>query len=176
LDALQSIGLAITSTEDLALTLKIILDRLVAHLEVDSAHVLLLDQAENVLSPAASTGFRATAAPDYRVPLDEELVSQAIAQPRHGNAAQISCPCALATPHSIRPIAIHRLRSAADHRARQAGGRARGVSPGCDQPGPGMVVVPRGSRGHGGDRHRRGGDARGAAARVHYTPRRHEGT
>ena len=81
LDALQSIGLAITSTEDLALTLKIILDRLVAHLEVDSAHVLLLDQAENVLSPAASAGFRATAAPDYRVPLDEELVSQAIANP-----------------------------------------------------------------------------------------------
>ncbi len=32
LDALQSIGLAITSTEDLELTLKIILDRLVAHL------------------------------------------------------------------------------------------------------------------------------------------------
>jgi len=81
LDALQNIGLAITSTEDLALTLKIILDRLVAHLEVDSAHVLLLDQAENVLSPAASAGFRATAAADYRVPLDEELVSQAIATP-----------------------------------------------------------------------------------------------
>src|SRR5207253_2521242 len=67
--------------EDLALTLKLILDRLIAHLEVDSAHVLLLDQAENVLSPAASTGFRATAAADYRVPLDEELVSQAIANP-----------------------------------------------------------------------------------------------
>ena len=43
--------------------------------------MLLLDQAENVLSPAASTGFRATAAADYRVPLDEELVSQAIANP-----------------------------------------------------------------------------------------------
>src|SRR5207302_10380899 len=32
-------------------------------------------------APAASAGFRATSAADYRVPLDEALVSQAIANP-----------------------------------------------------------------------------------------------
>ncbi len=105
LDALQSIGLAITSTEDLKLTLKIILDRLVAHLEVDSAHVLLLDQAENVLWPVSSTGFRATAAAEFQVPPDEELLSHAIANPGIETLAESA-----AFPHARRRSQLARER------------------------------------------------------------------
>src|SRR5947208_3889539 len=52
LDALQSIGLAITSTEDLALTLKIIIDRLIAHLDGATSKSLRFSPSKTCMSPA----------------------------------------------------------------------------------------------------------------------------
>jgi PAS domain S-box-containing protein len=78
LTSLQSLSLALSASPDIRLTLKVILDQVAAHLKVDAADVLLLDETDNMLTLAASTGFLATAAPDYRLPVDEGLPGRAV--------------------------------------------------------------------------------------------------
>lgn len=73
LTALRNVGLAISGSPDLRLTLRVILDQVTAGLEVDAADVLLLDEKDGTLVLAASTGFQSTSIPDYRLPLDEGL-------------------------------------------------------------------------------------------------------
>jgi len=79
LGSLQSLSLALSASPDLRLTLKVILDQVAAQLRVDAADVLLLDETDNMLTLAASSGFLATAVPDYRLPLDEGLPGRSIA-------------------------------------------------------------------------------------------------
>ena len=79
LSSLQSLSLALSASPDLRLTLKVILDQVAAQLNVDAADVLLLDETDNMLTLAASTGFLATAVPDYRLPVDEGLPGRSIA-------------------------------------------------------------------------------------------------
>ncbi len=71
LAALQSVSLAISASPDLRLTLKVILDHVTSQLKVDAADVLLLEESDNTLALSASTGFLATAVPDYRLPADD---------------------------------------------------------------------------------------------------------
>jgi PAS domain S-box-containing protein len=78
LTSLQSLSLALSASPDIRLTLKVILDQVAAHLKVDAADVLLLDETDNMLTLAASTGFLATAVPDYRLPVDEGLPGRAV--------------------------------------------------------------------------------------------------
>ena len=78
LTALQGVSLAISASPDLRLTLKVILDHVTAQLKVDAADVLLLDESDNQLTLAASTGFLATAVLDYRLPVDEGLPGRTI--------------------------------------------------------------------------------------------------
>jgi PAS domain S-box-containing protein len=73
LTALRNVGLAITGSPDLRLTLRVILDQVTSGLGVDAADVLLLDPKDGNLALAASTGFQSTAIPDYRLPVDETL-------------------------------------------------------------------------------------------------------
>jgi PAS domain S-box-containing protein len=82
LTALQEVSLAVSASPDLRLTLKVILDHVSAELKVDAADVLLLDEADNSLTLAASTGFRATSVPEYRLPADEGIPGKAIASRR----------------------------------------------------------------------------------------------
>ena len=82
LSALQSIGMAISASPDLRVTLKIILDQVMVQLKTDAADVLLLDETDNMLSFAASTGFRATAVPDYRLPVDDSLPGRTVSSRR----------------------------------------------------------------------------------------------
>jgi GAF domain-containing protein len=82
LTSLQSLSLALSASPDLRLTLKVILDQVATQLKVDAADVLLLDEADNMLQLAASTGFLATAVPDYRLPVDEGLPGQSLASRR----------------------------------------------------------------------------------------------
>ena len=82
LGALQSVSLAISASPDLRLTLKIILDHVVSQLEIDAADVLLLDETDNMLTLAASVGFLATAVPEYRLPIDENLPGRVISSRR----------------------------------------------------------------------------------------------
>ena len=78
LAALQSVSLAVSASPDLRLTLKVILDHVTAQLKVDAADVLLLDESDNTLSLAASTGFLATAVHDYRLPADEGIPGRVV--------------------------------------------------------------------------------------------------
>jgi PAS domain S-box-containing protein len=78
LTSLQSLSLALSASPDIRLTLKVILDQVAAHLKVDAADVLLLDETDNMMTLAASTGFLATAVPDYRLPVDEGLPGRAV--------------------------------------------------------------------------------------------------
>jgi PAS domain S-box-containing protein len=78
LSALRSVGLAITGSPDLRLTLRVILDQVTNGLGVDAADVLLLDPKDGNLAMAASTGFQSTAIPDYRLPVDETLPGRAM--------------------------------------------------------------------------------------------------
>jgi GAF domain-containing protein len=79
LDSLRSVGLAITASPDLRLTLRVILDQVTDKLGVDSADVLLVDEADGMLAVSASAGFRSTSIPDYRLPVDEGLPGRALA-------------------------------------------------------------------------------------------------
>src|SRR5712664_2602880 len=78
LSALRNVGLAITGSPDLRLTLRVILDQVTAGLSVDAADVLMLDEADGTLAMVASTGFQSTSIPDYRLPVDEGLPGTAI--------------------------------------------------------------------------------------------------
>ncbi len=78
LTALQAVSLTISASPDLRLTLKVILDHITARLRVDAADVMLLDESDNTLVLAASTGFLATAAPDIRLPADEGIPGRAM--------------------------------------------------------------------------------------------------
>src|SRR5438309_7716894 len=79
LTALRNVGLAITGSPDLRLTLGVILDQVTAGLAIDAADVLLLDEKDGSLVSAASTGFQSTSIPDYRLPVDENLPGRAAA-------------------------------------------------------------------------------------------------
>lgn len=82
LAALQSVSLAVSASPDLTLTLRVIVDHVTTQLRVDAAQVLLLDESDNTLRVAASAGFLATASPDYRLAVDEDLPGRAMASRR----------------------------------------------------------------------------------------------
>jgi PAS domain S-box-containing protein len=78
LSALRNVGLAITGSPDLRLTLRVILDQVAAGLAVDAADILMLDEKDATLGLVASTGFQSTSIPDYRLPVDESLPGRAL--------------------------------------------------------------------------------------------------
>ncbi len=82
LTALQGVSLAVSASPDLTLTLKVILDHVAAQLKVDAADILLLDESDNSLTLAGSTGFLATAVPDFRLPADEGMPGRALSSRR----------------------------------------------------------------------------------------------
>jgi DNA-binding CsgD family transcriptional regulator len=79
LASLRSVGLAISSSPDLRLTLQVIVDQVTSNLEVDAADILLLDEKADQLELAASAGFRSTSTADYRLPVDEGLPGRVLA-------------------------------------------------------------------------------------------------
>ena len=82
LTALRSIGLAMSGSPDLRLTLQVILDQVVSGLAVDAADLLLLDDAGSTLEVAVQAGFQSTSIPDYRLPVDDRLPGRLLARPR----------------------------------------------------------------------------------------------
>ncbi len=78
LTALRNVGLAITGSPDLRLTLRVILDQVTAGLAIDAADVLMLDEKDGTLVAVASTGFQSTSIPDYRLPVDESLPGRSL--------------------------------------------------------------------------------------------------
>jgi DNA-binding CsgD family transcriptional regulator len=78
LAALRSIALAITSSDDLRLTLEVILEQATTKLAVDAAGVLLVDENTHEMFAGAVTGFHSTSIPNYRIPIDTDLRDAAI--------------------------------------------------------------------------------------------------
>src|SRR2546428_10534929 len=86
----QSLSRALSASPDLRLTLKVVLDQVTAQLKADAADILLLEEPDNMLALAASTGFLATAVPDYRMPVDEGLPGRAVAGRRSQRVTALS--------------------------------------------------------------------------------------
>jgi len=78
LSALRNVGLAITGSPDLRLTLRVILDQVTAGLGVDAADILMLEEKDATLGLVASRGFQSTSIPDYRLAVDENLPGRAM--------------------------------------------------------------------------------------------------
>src|SRR5207302_9772201 len=79
---LQRVSIAISASGDLRLTLKEILGHVSTQQKVDAADTLRLDENDNTLALAASTGFLATAVPEYRLPADEGMPGKALSTKR----------------------------------------------------------------------------------------------
>jgi PAS domain S-box-containing protein len=76
--ALADIGMTIGSSLDLRVTLRVVLERLIAQLGVDAADVLLLDQDNLYLRYSAGMGFRTPAIKDTRVRMGKGHVGRAV--------------------------------------------------------------------------------------------------
>ena len=76
--ALADIGITISSSLDLRVTLNVVLERLIAQLGVDAADVLLLDQDNLYLKYSAGMGFRTTAITKTRVRMGKGHVGRAV--------------------------------------------------------------------------------------------------
>lgn len=78
LGAMGDAALAISSSQDLRLTLKLILERVIATLGVDAADVLLVDDSDDSMYVTASAGFRSTSNPDTRFPIPPDTAKRAL--------------------------------------------------------------------------------------------------
>jgi GAF domain-containing protein len=70
LAALRSVLLAIGSSQDLRLTLELIVEQVSARLEADAADILLLDEDQPELAVATSIGFDSASIPNQRFRVD----------------------------------------------------------------------------------------------------------
>ncbi len=73
LTAMRNVGLAVASSQDLRLTLEVILEQVTMRLQVDAADVLLLDETGAELYVAAAIGFRSLAMPDIKMPTPDDI-------------------------------------------------------------------------------------------------------
>jgi GAF domain-containing protein/DNA-binding CsgD family transcriptional regulator len=73
LAAIRNVGLAVASSQDLRLTLQVILEQVTGRLGVDAADVLVLDDTGTELHPAAAVGFRTTPMAEMHLPLPPEV-------------------------------------------------------------------------------------------------------
>jgi PAS domain S-box-containing protein len=80
LEALREIDIAISSSLDLRLTLRTVLDQLVKQLDVDAADVLLVRSGSGYLEHFESQGFRTPAIQATRLRLGEGLAGKAAIQ------------------------------------------------------------------------------------------------
>ncbi len=73
LTAIRNVNRALASSQDLRLTLGVILEQLTGKLRVDAADVLLVDEAAGDMFVAASVGFHSGTVQDLRLPTPEDL-------------------------------------------------------------------------------------------------------
>jgi DNA-binding CsgD family transcriptional regulator/AraC-like DNA-binding protein len=83
--ALSDAALAITAGQDLKLTLKLILDRVISTLRVEAADVLLVDEADNALVVAAGSGFRSVSTFDLRFQISAEVAKRWVVEHNIGS-------------------------------------------------------------------------------------------
>lgn len=90
LGALRSIDISITSSLDIRLTLKVILEHVCEQLKVDAAAVLLLNKHTQVLEYAEGKGFRVGSIAESRVRLGEGYAGRAALERRTLSIPNIS--------------------------------------------------------------------------------------
>ncbi len=90
LGALRNIDISITSSLDLQLTLKVILEHVCDQLRVDAADVLLLNKHTSMLEYAQGRGFHSTAISKSRVKLGEGYAGRAALERRTLNITNIT--------------------------------------------------------------------------------------
>ena len=73
LTSIRNVSLALASSQDLRLTLHLVLEQLLARLGVDAADLLQVDAAARELRASASVGFHSGWAGDIRIPITAEL-------------------------------------------------------------------------------------------------------
>jgi GAF domain-containing protein len=81
LTAVRNIGLAISGSSDVRLTLQVVLGQVMTGLGVDAADVMTMDEEGASLALAAHAGFQSTSVPDYRIPVDEHLPGRLLSRP-----------------------------------------------------------------------------------------------
>jgi DNA-binding CsgD family transcriptional regulator len=74
LEALRSVLLAIGSSQDLRLTLEVILEQVTTRLKADAADILLLDESKAELSVAVSVGYHSASIPNQHFRWDPARV------------------------------------------------------------------------------------------------------
>ena len=82
LQATRTIDTSIIASQDLRLTLNILLDHLVSQLSVDAAAVFLLNHDLNVLEFAAGKGFRSKSLQKFPLNLQDAMAGQAVRERR----------------------------------------------------------------------------------------------
>ncbi len=68
LSALHRVALALSSSQDLRLTLPIVVEQVAATLPADAVDLLVLEDATQEFRVATAAGFHSTSIPDYRLP------------------------------------------------------------------------------------------------------------
>jgi DNA-binding CsgD family transcriptional regulator len=90
LSALHRVAIALASSQDLRLTLTILVEQLAATLPADAVDLLVVDDAAQEFRVAAAVGFHSTSMPDYRLPAAPLLRDLAVLgeQPRLAGSTQ----------------------------------------------------------------------------------------
>jgi DNA-binding CsgD family transcriptional regulator len=78
LSATRNVAMAVAASQDLRLTLQLILEQTTARLEVDAADVLLVDDAGVELYVGAALGFRSMLPQDLKVPIPPDLTEASL--------------------------------------------------------------------------------------------------
>jgi len=82
LAALRSVLLAIGSSQDLQLTLEVIVEQVTTKLKADAADILLLDENQPELAVATSIGFHSASIPNQRFRVDQARLDPSVLKVR----------------------------------------------------------------------------------------------
>jgi len=76
--AVRNVSMAVAASQDLRLTLQLILEQVCGRLRVDAADVLLVDDAGVELYLGGAVGFRSMLPPDIRLPMPPDLTESSL--------------------------------------------------------------------------------------------------
>jgi len=89
LSALHRVALALSSSQDLRLTLPIVVEQVAATLPADAVDLLVLEGATQEFRVATAVGFHSTSIPDYRLPAAPILAELAALGERRGPLSEV---------------------------------------------------------------------------------------
>ncbi len=89
LSALHRVALALSSSQDLRLTLPIVVEQVAATLPADAVDLLVLEDATQEFRVATAVGFHSTSIPDYRLPAAPILAELAALGERRGLLSEV---------------------------------------------------------------------------------------